>query len=166
MKGEVWVAKTPAAERPEVRVIAENRRAHYDYFTDDHVEAGLVLTGTEICAIRAGRVHLREAYARVESGECFLFQMHVAAYDFGNRWNHDPTRPRKLLLHRDEIDELWRYARQGGHTLIPLRLYLKHGRAKVDIGLCRGKHEYDKRAVLMEKERQRDIERALADRGR
>ena len=160
------MAHAPAAGRSEEHLIADNRRAHYDYFVDDRVEAGLVLTGTEICSIRAGRVHLREAYARVEHGECLLLQMHVGAYDFGNRWNHDPTRPRKLLLHRDEIDELWRYARQGGHTLIPLRLYLKHGRAKVELGMCRGKHDYDKRAVLAERERERDVQRALMDRGR
>lgn len=149
-----------------MRVIAENRRARHDYFIEGTIEAGLVLTGTEIGAIRAGHVQLREAFARVERGEAFLIGMHVAPYAFGNRWNHDPLRKRKLLLHRDEIDELWRHARQGGRTLVPLRLYLKRGRAKVELALARGKRQYDKRAALAERDRAREAERALAARGR
>jgi len=151
----------PEVERP----IADNRRARFDYFIEGSVEAGIVLTGTEIRSIRAGRVQLREAFARVERGECFLFNMHIGPYDFGNRWNHEPVRPRKLLLHREEIDDLWRHARQSGRTLVPLRLYLKRGRAKVELGLARGKHHYDKRESIAERDRQRDVDRALADRG-
>jgi SsrA-binding protein len=146
------------------RLIADNRRARYDYFIEDSVEAGIVLSGTEIRSIRAGRVQLREAYARVEHGECFLFGMHIGPYEGGNRWNHEPTRPRKLLLHRRQIDELWQHARQGGRTLVPLRLYIRRGRAKVQIGLARGKHTYDKREAIAERDRRRDMDRALAPR--
>lgn len=153
-------------EPPAERLIADNRRARYDYFIEASVEAGLVLTGTEIRSIRAGRVQLREAFARVEHGECFLFNMHIGPYDFGNRWNHEPIRPRKLLLHRDQIDDLWRHARQAGRTLVPLRLYLKHGRAKVELGLARGKHTYDKREAIAARDRQRDVDRALSERAR
>ena len=152
--------------RPEadVRVVAENRQARHEYFIDGTVEAGLVLTGTEIKSIREGRVQLREAFARVERGEAFLFGMHVAPYAFGNRWNHDPTRPRKLLLHREEIAELWRYARQAGRTLVPLRLYLKRGKAKVELALARGKRAYDKRRAIAERNQAREPQRELAGR--
>lgn len=152
------------AAADDEQLIAENRRAWYDYFIEERVEAGLVLSGTEIRSVRAGRVQLREAYARVERGECFLLGMHIGAYEGGNRWNHEPTRARKLLLHRRQIDDLWLHARQGGRTLIPLRLYLRRGRAKVEIGLARGKHSYDKRETIAARERQRDIDRALAPR--
>jgi len=160
----------PATARPgqgeaaPERLIADNRRARYDYFIDDTVEAGLVLTGTEIRSVRAGQVQLREAYARVERGECFLFGMHIGPYAGGNRWNHEPTRPRKLLLHRREIQELWLHARQGGRTLVPLRLYLRGSRAKLELGLARGKHTYDKREVIAERDRRRDLDRAMAPR--
>lgn len=152
------------APRDAERVIADNRRVRYDYFVEGAIEAGIVLTGTEIGAIRAGRVQLREAFARIEHGEAFLIGMHVAPYAFGNRWNHEPLRTRKLLLHRAEIDELWRHARQGGHTLVPLRLYLKHGRAKVEIAMVRGKHAYDKREAIAERDQARDLDRTLAGR--
>lgn len=148
------------------RLIADNRRARYEYFVGKSMEAGIVLTGTEIRSVRAGRVQLREAFARVEHGECFLINMHVGPYDFGNRWNHEPVRPRKLLLHRAQIDELWRHARQAGNTLVPLRVYLKGGRAKVEIGMARGKHEYDKRESIAARDRQRDLDRSMVDRGR
>jgi SsrA-binding protein len=153
-----------AATPPDVQPIAENRRARYDYFIEDSIEAGIVLTGTEIRSVRAGQVHLRDAFARVEHGECFLLGCHIGPYAPGNRWNHEPTRPRKLLLHRREIDALLQHARQGGRTLVPLRLYLKDGRAKVELGLVRGRHSYDKREVIAERERQREIDRALAPR--
>ena len=146
------------------RVVAENRRARYDFFIEDSIEAGIVLTGTEIRSIRAGRVQLRDAYARVERGECWLLGMHISPFEQGNRFNHEPERPRKLLLHRSQIDELWMHARQGGHTLVPLRLYLKHGRAKVQIGLARGKHQYDKRESIAERDRARDLDREMAAR--
>jgi SsrA-binding protein len=143
------------------RVVAVNRRARHEYHIDATVEAGLVLTGTEIKSVRAGRVNLREAYARVEHGRALLLNMHIAPYEFGNRWNHDPMRPRILLLHRHEIADLARHARQAGSTLVPLQLYLKHGRAKVEIALARGKREYDKRQAIMERDAARRIDRAL-----
>lgn len=161
----------PRASRPETettgrgdRLVAENRRARYDFFIDESVEAGIVLTGTEIRSIRAGHVQLRDAYARVERGECWLFGVHISPFEQGNRFNHEPIRPRKLLLHRHQIDELWLHARQGGHTLVPLRLYLKHGRAKVEIGLARGKHQWDKRESIAERDRARDLDREMAAR--
>src|SRR5947199_4895197 len=132
-------------DREHVKVVAVNRRATHDYHIDDRFEAGLVLTGTEIKSIREGRVNLREGYARIRDAEAWLVNVHIAPYEQGNRYNHEPRRDRKLLLHRDEIDELLGQSRQRGYTIIPLQLYLKHGRAKVELGLARGKREYDKR---------------------
>jgi SsrA-binding protein len=148
-----------------VKVIAVNRRATHDYFIDDRIEAGLVLTGTEIKSIREGRVNLREGYARVVGDEAWLVGVHIAPYEQGNRYNHEPLRDRKLLLHRDEISELIGRVRQRGYTLIPLQLYLKHGRAKVELGLARGKRQYDKREAIAKREAQREIERGLRSRG-
>src|ERR687886_871368 len=142
-----------------VKVVAVNRRAHHDYFIDDRIEAGLVLTGTEIKSIREGRVNLREGYARIADGEAWLMGVHIAPYEQGNRYNHEPLRDRKLLLHRDEINTLVGRVRQRGYTLVPLQLYLKHGRAKVELGLARGKRQYDKRESIAKREAQRDIER-------
>jgi SsrA-binding protein len=155
--------RAPRADGP-IQPVAENRRARYDYFIEGTVEAGLVLTGTEIRSIRAGRVQLREAYARVERGECWLLGMHVAPFEHGNRFNHDPLRPRKLLLHRRQIAELLAHARQAGRTLVPLRLYLRGGRAKVELALARGKHAYDKREAIAERDRRRELSRELAGR--
>ena len=149
-----------------VEVVADNRRARYDYFIEGSIEAGIVLLGTEIGSIRNGRVHLRDAYARVEHGEAWLVGCHIGPHVYGNRFNHEPLRKRKLLLHRHEIDELLRHARQGGRTLVPLRLYLKNGRAKVEIGLARGKHQYDKRAAIADRDRAREAARAVAARQR
>jgi SsrA-binding protein len=142
-----------------VKVVAVNRRATHDYFIDDRIEAGLVLTGTEIKSIREGRVNLREGYARVHDGEAWLINVHIAPYEHGNRYNHEPLRDRKLLLHRDEINALIGKLRQRGYTLVPLQLYLKHGKAKVELGLARGKHQYDKREAIARREAQREIER-------
>ena len=142
-----------------VKVMAVNRRATHDYFIDDRIEAGLVLTGTEIKSIREGRVNLREGYARIHDGEAWLVNVHIAPYERGNRYNHEPLRDRKLLLHRDEISGLIGKLRQRGYTLVPLQLYLKHGKAKVELGLARGKHQYDKREAIARREAQREIER-------
>jgi SsrA-binding protein len=149
-----------------VKVIAVNRRATHDYHIDDRIEAGLVLTGTEIKSIREGRVNLREGYARIMDGEGWLLNVHIAPYEQGNRYNHEPLRDRKLLLHRDELATLVGRVRQRGYTLIPLQLYLKHGKAKVELGLARGKKEYDKRDAIARREAQREIERAVRDRQR
>lgn len=153
-------------DREHVKVVAVNRRATHDYFIDDRFEAGLVLTGTEIKSIREGRVNLREGYARIAGNEAWLTNVHIAPYEQGNRYNHEPLRDRKLLLHRDEIAELVGKSRQRGYTIIPLQLYLKHGRAKVELGLARGKREFDKRESIAKREAQREIDRGLRDRNR
>lgn len=155
----------PVKSGEHVKVVAVNRRATHDYFIDDRIEAGLVLTGTEIKSIREGRVNLREGYARVLNGEAWLVNVHIAPYEQGNRYNHEPLRDRKLLLHRDEIARLIGQVRQRGYTIVPMQLYLKHGRAKVELGLARGKREFDKRESIARREAQRDIDRALRARG-
>jgi SsrA-binding protein len=148
------------------QVIAVNRRAFHDYHIDDRIEAGLVLTGTEIKAVRAGHVSLMEAYARIDRGEAWLWNAHIAPYEQGNRYNHEPRRTRKLLLHRNEIESLIGRVRMRGYTLIPLRIYLRHNRAKVELALARGKREFDKREAIAEREARRDVERALRERRR
>jgi SsrA-binding protein len=148
------------------RVFASNRRAYHDYHVLENVEAGLVLTGTEVKSIRAGKVQLREGYARIERGEAWLHNTHVATYDQGNRYNHEPMRPRKLLLHRGEIARLASKSREAGLTLVPLRLYDRRGHLKLELGLVKGKRQYDKRQALAERESRRDIERAIRDRQR
>ncbi|MCY0884692.1 MAG: SsrA-binding protein SmpB [Firmicutes bacterium] len=142
--------------------VVENRKAHHDYFIEEVLEAGMVLTGTEVKSIRLGRVNLRDSHARVENGEVFLYNCHVAPYEQGNRWNHDPYRVRKLLLHKDEIRRLAEKVRNPGYTLVPLRLYFdRHGRAKVALALARGKRTYDKRESIARREAQRRMEQAM-----
>ena len=143
--------------------MAVNRRARHDYLITDTFEAGLVLTGTEIKSIRAGKVNLSDAYARVENGEAWLIGAHIAPYEAGNRYNHEPRRDRKLLLHRSEIDGLVGKASAKGLTVVPLRLYLSRGRAKVELGLARSRKLYDRRRAIAEREMRRDVERELAD---
>ena len=144
--------------------LAVNRRAFHDYFIEDRYEAGIALTGTEIKSLRSGKANLREGYARVRNGEVWLLNVHISPYEQGNRYNHEPTRDRKLLLHRREIDELMGKVQRAGLTLVPLRLYLKHGRAKLELGLARGKKQYDKREAIAERDARRDLERALRGR--
>lgn len=146
------------------KVIAQNKKAYHDYFIEDTYEAGIVLQGTEIKAIRAGRVNLKDSYAQIKSGEVFLVGMHISPYEQGNRYNHDPERTRKLLLHKKEIDKLTGETKVTGYSLVPLKLYLKNGFAKVLLGLAKGKKNYDKRESLKQKEAKRDIERAFRDR--
>jgi len=146
------------------KTIAVNRKAYHDYHIEESVEAGLVLTGTEIKSIRAGRVNLRDAYARSEKGELWLLGAHIAQYPGGNRYNHEPKRPRKLLLHRRQIAELSGAVMRKGLTIVPLKLYLKNGIAKVELGLVRGKKVYDKREALALRDAQRQIERAFSQR--
>lgn len=144
-----------------MKTIAVNRKARYDYAIQETVEAGLVLTGTEIKSIRAGRVNIRDAYARAEKGELWLFNAHIAHYPGGNRYNHEPTRPRKLLLHRDEIKSFVGKAEERGLALIPLKLYIKNHKAKIELGLAKGKKLYDKRRSIARKEADRQIQREL-----
>jgi len=145
-----------------VKTVATNRKARHDYHIDDTFEAGMVLTGTEIKSIRAGRVTLRDSYATVKEGELWLLNAHIAPYDQGTYANHEPRRPRKLLMHRREINRITGKLQEKGFTLVPLRLYLKNNMAKVEIGLARGKKQYDKRAALRQKETRREIDRAVA----
>lgn len=146
--------------------IAQNRKASHDYFIEDTYEAGIVLNGTEIKSIRQGKVSLKDAHARIINGEVQLINMHIAPYEQGNRFNHDPTRTRKLLLHRKEIDKLVGLTQQQGYALVPLKLYIKNGFAKILLGLGKGKKKYDKREDLKQKQMKRDIDRALKEVGR
>jgi SsrA-binding protein len=146
------------------KVIAQNKKAYHDYFIEETYEAGIVLQGTEIKAIRGGRVQLKDSYARIINGEIFLIGMHVSPYEQGNRYNHDPLRTRKLLLHNKEISKLIGETKEAGFSIVPLKLYLKNGFAKVLIGLAKGKKNYDKRETLKKKEASRDIERAFRER--
>ncbi|MDQ0177617.1 SsrA-binding protein SmpB [Bacillus chungangensis] len=150
----------------EGKLIAQNRKARHDYFVEDTYEAGVVLQGTEIKSIRAGRVNLKDSFARIQQGEVYLYNMHVSPYEQGNRYNHDPLRTRKLLLHRKQINKLIGDTKEQGYSLIPLKLYLKNGYAKILIGLAKGKKKYDKREDLKKKEAKRDIERAFKERQR
>jgi SsrA-binding protein len=146
------------------KTIAVNRKARHDYFIDDTFEAGLVLLGTEIKSIRAGRVNLRDSYAQVRNGEVWLINAHIAAYEQAGRESHEPRRTRKLLLHRYQINRLAQKLQAKGYTLIPLRIYLKDNRAKVEIGLARGKRQYDKREAIAKREAQREMDRATKGR--
>jgi SsrA-binding protein len=151
---------------PGIKVIATNRKAARDYFLEDRVEAGLVLTGTEIKSIRAGQVNLTDGYVQPRSGELWLVNVHIAPYDPAGRYGHDPNRPRKLLLHSREVDQLMTQVQERGYALIPTRLYLKNGWAKLEIALARGKRKYDKRQAIAKRDAERDIERALRERRR
>jgi SsrA-binding protein len=144
-----------------VKVVATNRKARFEYFLLEHYEAGLALQGSEIKSIRAGQVSLAEAYVRVEGREAWLMEAHIAPYAQANRYNHDPKRPRRLLLHRKEIRELWDAVRQKGVTIVPTRVYLKEGRAKLEIAIAKGKKLYDKREAIARREAEREIERQM-----
>jgi SsrA-binding protein len=147
--------------------VAENRKARHDYEIEERYEAGIVLTGSEIKSVRGGKVNLRGSYARIVNGEVVLYDAHISPYEqSGKFFNHNPTRPRKLLLHRREISRLLGQVREKGLTLVPLRVYFKNRRAKVEIGVARGKKLYDKRQDLAKRDAQRDIERAIKSRGR
>lgn len=146
------------------KVIAQNKKANHDYFIEETYETGIVLQGTEIKSLRAGRANMKDSYAKVQNGEVFLHNMHISPYEQGNRYNHDPLRTRKLLLHKREISKLIGFTKETGYTLVPLKIYLKNGYAKLLLGLGKGKKQYDKREDLKQKEAKRDIERAFRDR--
>ncbi len=150
----------------KIKVIAVNRKAYHDYYIDEVLEAGLVLTGTEIKSIRAGRVNLRDGYVTIKDGEPWLVNVHIAPYDRGSRENRPPLRDRKLLLHRRQILQWRSRVQERGYTIVPLRLYLQKNLAKVEIALVRGKKLYDKRAAIAEREADRNIERAMKSRSR
>jgi SsrA-binding protein len=149
------------------KTVAVNRKARHDYSIEDSFEAGIVLTGTEIKSVRAGKVSLAEAYARVDGGEAWLVGANIAIWEGGNRNNHEPKRPRKLLLHRDEIVALLMKTKAKGLTLVPLKMYITtRSRAKLEIGLGRGKQQHDRRQDIADRDSRREVERAMADAGR
>ena len=141
--------------------VAVNRRAYHDYFVDETYECGIVLTGTEVKSMREGRCNLRDGYVRIDGHEAWLENVHISPYAQGNLMNHEPLRPRKLLLHRKQIASLIGKVKQKGYTLIPLRVYFSRNHAKVEIGLCRGKRQYDKREAIAARDAKREIERAM-----
>ena len=147
-----------------IKPIVTNKKAFHDYFILETIEAGLVLLGTEVKSLREGRANLKDSYARIDSGEAFLIDCHISQYPCGGHFNHDPRRPRKLLLKRMEIKRLLGKMTEKGFTLIPTKLYFKSGRVKVEIGLAKGKKQYDKRETLRKKEEKREIERAFKER--
>lgn len=148
------------------KTLAENRKARHDYFVEESLEAGIELVGTEVKSIRGGRANLKEAYADIDNEEVFIRGMHVSPYEQGNIFNVDPLRARRLLLHKSEIRRLIGVIQQQGLTLIPLKLYLKEGRVKVQLGVCRGKKNYDKRDSMLERAAKRDIARQLKERNK
>ena len=155
------VGQSGKGEKSE-KVVATNRKAYHDYHIDERYEAGMVLLGTEVKAMREGRVNLRDSFARVDRNEVILHQCHISPYSHGNIMNHEPLRPRKLLLHRKEINKLMGRTQQKGLTLVPLRIYFNQaGKAKIEIGLGKGKHEYDRREDIKDREARRDVERAM-----
>ena len=149
---------------PGERVVCVNRQARHNYFIDEVYEAGLVLVGSEVKSLRDGKANLSDSYAQIRKGEAFLINSHISPYPGANQFNHEPTRTRKLLLHTREIERLTGKTKERGLTLIPLKVYFKHGRAKVEIGLARGKKLYDKRETLRRKIAQREVERSLKSR--
>jgi len=153
------MAKTKATS--EFENIAENRKARHDYFVEESFEAGIVLLGSEVKSCRAGRVNLRDGYAQVKDGEIFLYNVHISPYEQANRFNHEPLRPRKLLLHKSEIRRLFGLVREKGFTLVPLQMYFKKGKAKVQLALARGKKAYDKRDDIAARDVKREMARAL-----
>ena len=146
------------------KLIADNRRARHDYQLLDRLEAGIVLTGTEVKSLRDGRVTLAQSYADVRDGEVWLNGAEIATYDHGNMWNHEPARSRKLLLHRREIERLFAQVREKGLTIVPTKLYFKNGRVKVELAIARGKDVRDKRRTVMDREAKRQIDRELKSR--
>ncbi len=151
-------------EKEGKKMVVQNRKARYDYDIVDRFETGIVLSGTEVKSLRAGRANLKDSYAIVEVGEVFLHRFHISAYEAGNYNNHEPERKRKLLMHSKEIRRLIISTQQQGLTLVPLSIYFRRGRAKVELALAKGKKEYDKRHSLAERQAQREVERALKDR--
>jgi SsrA-binding protein len=153
-------------EKGHIKIIAENRKARHDYFIDDQMEAGMVLVGTEVKALREGKANLKDSYARIKNDEVFVHQLHISPYSHAYYDNHDPMRPRKLLLHRTEIKKLANKINEKGYTLVPLKMYFRDGRAKLTIGLARGKRQYDKRDSIKSREAKRDLDRVRKDHGR
>ncbi len=149
-----------------IKIIAENKKAFHDYFIEEKYEAGIVLSGTEVKSLRAGKINLKDSYCTVKDGEIFLVGVNISPYDHGNRYNLDPMRTRKLLMHKNEIIRLYSTVKQEGLTLVPTKCYFKDSKVKFEIGLARGKKNYDKRDSIAEKQTKRDIDRALKNQNR
>lgn len=147
-----------------IKIIAENRKAFHDYYIDERFEAGVALSGTEVKSLRAGKVNLRDSYCQVKDGEMYLIGVHISPYENGNRFNLDPDRTRKLLMHKREIIKLYSKTKEDGLTLVPTKCYFKDSKVKFEIGLARGKKDYDKRDVEAQKQAKRDIDRAVKNR--
>lgn len=154
------------APKTGTKTIAQNKKAYHDYFVEESLETGIELVGTEVKSLRQGRVNLKDAWCSVVAGEMVLNGCHISPYDFGNRFNTDPMRVRRLLLHKREIHRLYGLVKQQGYALVPLSLYFKGSRVKLQLGLCKGKKLYDKRADMARRDAQRDVERALKERNR
>ncbi|MDP2858943.1 MAG: SsrA-binding protein SmpB [Bacillota bacterium] len=144
-----------------VKIAADNRKARHDFFVDESLEAGIALAGTEVKSLRQGKCNLRDSYARIENGEALLYNVHISSYDPASKFNHDPLRTRKLLLHKHEILKLNSKVKEKGYALVPLKIYFRNGKAKVELGLARGKRQYDKRDDLAQRDAERAIARAL-----
>jgi SsrA-binding protein len=145
--------------KDHIKIVAENRKARHDYFIEDEYEAGLVLKGTEVKSLRLGRANLKDSYAKIKDGEVFVYQMHIGPYPYAHYDNHDPLRPRKLLLHRREIKKLYGKVNEKGHTLVPIRLYFRNGKVKILLALAKGKRKYDKREAIKRRDEQRLMQR-------
>lgn len=155
-----------AEQKSKIKIVCDNRKARHEYLFLETLEAGIELVGTEVKSLRAGKGNLQDAYAKVENGEMFLLNMHISPYEMGNRFNHDPKRPRRLLLHKQEIRHLYAKVREKGLTLVPVKVYFSNGRVKVEIALAQGKKLFDKREDLVARAVKRDTERFMKERGR
>lgn len=145
--------------KESMKLVANNKKAYHDYFVDEKFEAGLVLHGTEVKSLRLGKCSIKEAFIRIENGEVWVYGMHISPYEMGNIFNKDPLRPKKLLLHKYEINKLLGKIKEKGFTLVPLQVYFKDGKAKIEMGLCRGKKLYDKRQDIAKKDQRREAEK-------
>ncbi len=145
--------------KESMKLVANNKKAYHDYFVDEKFEAGLVLHGTEVKSLRLGKCSIKEAFIRIENGEVWVYGMHISLYEMGNIFNKDPLRPKKLLLHKYEINKLLGKIKEKGFTLVPLQVYFKDGKAKIEMGLCRGKKLYDKRQDIAKKDQRREAEK-------
>jgi SsrA-binding protein len=154
------------SQQNELQTVSRNKKAYHDYFVIDSYEAGIELFGTEVKSVRQGKINLKDAWCTIDDGELFVNGMHISPYEFGNIFNRDPLRKRRLLMHKREINRLFGEIKQQGYTLVPLSAYFKKGKLKIQVGLCKGKKNYDKRESIARKDAQREAERALRDRQR
>lgn len=152
-------------ESKDIKIVTVNKKARFNYFIEDEFEAGLVLLGTEVKSLRQGRINLKDSYAKVEKGEIFIHQVHISPYPFAHYGNHDPLRPRKVLLHKHEIKRLIGKVNERGLALIPLKVYFQRGKAKITLALAKGKHAYDKREAIRRRDEKRDLQREKKDQG-